>query len=276
MKIVQTPSPAGTAALDTAGLRESFLLEGLFETGKLTLVYTDLDRAIVGSAVPGGSALKLDATAELRAEFFCERRELGVLNIGGKGTVTVDGTAHDLDKCDCLYVGRGSRDIAFQSADAANPAAFYLVSYPAHADYPTVKATPADANRLELGCKEECNERTILQYIHENGIKSCQLVMGFTEFKSGSIWNTMPPHTHLRRSEVYCYFDVPAGHAVLHLMGEPHETRSLWVHDRQAVLSPAWSIHCGAGTTAYRFCWAMGGENQAFADMDKLDITDLR
>ena len=276
MKIVHAPSPNETSVLDTAGLRESFLLDGLFEAGSLTLVYTDLDRAIVGSAVPTTAPLKLDAAAELRAEFFCERRELGILSIGGKGKVTVDGTAHALDKCDCLYVGRGSREILFASDDAADPAAFYLVSYPAHAAYPTVKATRADANRVELGSKEECNERTILQYIHENGIKSCQLVMGFTEFKPGSIWNTMPAHTHLRRSEVYCYFDVPAGHAVLHMMGEPGETRPLWVHDRQAVLSPAWSIHCGAGTAAYRFCWAMGGENQAFTDMDKVDIRDLR
>ena len=276
MKIVHAPSPNETSVLDTAGLRESFLLDGLFEAGSLTLIYTDLDRAIVGSAVPTTAPLKLDAAAELRAEFFCERRELGILSIGGKGKVTVDGTAHALDKCDCLYVGRGSREILFASDDAADPAAFYLVSYPAHAAYPTVKATRADANRVELGSKEECNERTILQYIHENGIKSCQLVMGFTEFKPGSIWNTMPAHTHLRRSEVYCYFDVPAGHAVLHMMGEPGETRPLWVHDRQAVLSPAWSIHCGAGTAAYRFCWAMGGENQAFTDMDKVDIRDLR
>lgn len=270
------PSLRETAALDTEDLRDSFLLEDLFEDGGLNLVYTDLDRAIVGAAIPTGSALTLDAGDQLRAEFFCERRELGVLNIGAKGTVTVDGSAYELDTRDCLYVGRGSKEILFTSADGKSPAVFYLVSYPAHTSYPTTKATPADATRVELGSKEECNERTILQYIHENGVKSCQLVMGFTEFKPGSIWNTMPAHTHLRRSEVYCYFDVPEGHAVLHMMGEPEETRPLWVHNRQAVLSPAWSIHCGAGTAAYRFCWAMGGENQAFTDMDKVEIADLR
>jgi len=276
MRVIHAPSPNETAALDTASLREAFLVEELFQPGKLTLVYTDLDRAIVGSAVPEAGPLVLDAGEELRAQYFCERREIGVMNFGGKGSVTVDGTVYALEKCDCLYIGRGSKEISFASEDAASPAEFYLISYPAHAAYPTTKATPADANRVELGTKEECNERTICQYIHENGIKSCQLVLGYTEFKPGSIWNTMPAHTHLRRSEVYCYFDVPAGHAVLHMMGEPDETRPLWVHDKQAVLSPAWSIHCGCGTAAYRFVWAMGGENQAFTDMDKIAISDLR
>jgi len=275
MQIIHAPSPNETAALDTAALRESFLLEDLFVAGELTLVYTDLDRAIVGSAVPTTEVLSLDAGDELRAQFFCERRELGIMNFSNKGSVTVDGTVYDLEKCDVLYVGRGSKEISFASADASAPAEFYLISYPAHATYPTTKGTPADATRVDLGTKEECNERTICQYIHENGIKSCQLVMGYTEFKPGSIWNTMPSHTHLRRSEVYCYFDVPAGHAVLHMMGEPQETRPLWVHDKQAILSPAWSIHSGVGTAAYRFVWAMGGENQAFTDMDKIAITDL-
>lgn len=270
------PSPRETAVLDTTALRENFLLDDLFIEGELTLVSTDQDRAIVGAAIPVEVPLELTAGDELRAEYFCERREIGVLNIGGNGTIIVDGENHDLASRDCLYIGRGSKEISFSSADAAKPAAFYLVSYPAHSAYPTTKATPADANRVELGTKEECNERTILQYIHENGIRSCQLVLGFTEFKPGSIWNTMPSHTHLRRSEVYCYFDIPQGHAVLHMMGEPQETRPLWIHDRQAVLSPAWSIHSGAGTGAYRFCWAMGGENQAFTDMDRVEITDLR
>ncbi|MBB5353438.1 4-deoxy-L-threo-5-hexosulose-uronate ketol-isomerase [Haloferula luteola] len=204
MKTLQMPAPSQTATLDTGALRSSFLLEELFRPGELTLVYTDLDRAIIGSAVPQGSPLVLDSADELRASYFCERREMGVLNFGAKGTVMVDGVAHELDKCDCLYIGRGSKEVSFASADASSPAEFYLISYPAHAAYPTIKATPADATRVELGTKEECNERTICQYIHENGIKSCQLVMGYTEFKPGSIWNTMPAHTHLRRSEVYC------------------------------------------------------------------------
>ncbi len=276
MKIIHMPSPNETSVLDTPGLRESFLLDELFQPGELTLIYTDLDRAIVGSAVPTEGPLKLTAGDELRAEFFCERRELGILNLADSGSVTVDGITHELAKCECLYIGRGSREIMFESTDESTPAHFYLISYPAHATYPNKKATPADATRVELGSSEECNERTICQYIHENGIKSCQLVMGYTEFKKGSVWNTMPAHTHLRRSEVYCYFDVPSDHAVLHMMGEPQETRPLWVHDKQAVLSPAWSIHCGCGTTAYRFVWAMDGENQAFTDMDKIAIPDLQ
>ncbi len=268
-------SPRETAVLDTDELRASFLLESLFSPGKIRLIYTDLDRAVVGGAIPTDAELTLETDDALKADFFCQRRELGVLNIGAAGTVTVDGKAYEMGAHDCLYVGRGSREIRFASG-AGEPAVFYLISYPAHADHPTAKATRADANRVELGSGEECNERTIFQYIHENGLQSCQLVMGFTEFKAGSVWNTMPCHTHDRRSEVYCYFDVPDAHRVLHMMGEPQETRPLWVADRQVVLSPPWSIHCGCGTASYRFCWAMGGENQAFTDMDKVSIPDLR
>ena len=276
MRHYHAPSPTETAVLDTESLRASFLLEELFAAGELRLVSTELDRAIVGAAVPLGSALSLQAGEEMRADFFCERRELGVLNLGGPGRIRVDGVEFAMGARDCLYVGRGSREVAFSSEDPAVPAMFYLVSYPAHASYPVAHATPAEATRVELGSPAECNERTICQYIHENGIRSCQLVMGFTEFKPGGIWNTMPAHTHMRRSEVYCYFDVPPGHAVLHMMGEPQETRPLWVQNRQVVLSPAWSIHCGVGTAAYRFVWAMGGENQAFTDMDKVAIDALR
>jgi 4-deoxy-L-threo-5-hexosulose-uronate ketol-isomerase len=270
------PSPREAAVLDTTDLRDAFLLDHLFVSGKICVTYTDLDRAVVGSVIPTSAPLELGNYDALKSDFFCQRRELGILNIGDAGSVTVDGTVYEIAKHDCLYIGRGSREISFASSSADAPAAFYLVSYPAHADYPTTKATRADANRVELGSKDECNERTIFQYIHENGIKSCQLVLGFTEFQPGSIWNTMPCHTHDRRSEVYCYFDVPAGHRVLHMMGQPQETRPLWVADRQAVLSPPWSIHTGCGTASYRFCWAMGGENQAFTDMDKVEIADLR
>jgi 4-deoxy-L-threo-5-hexosulose-uronate ketol-isomerase len=276
MKIIHLPSPNETAMLDTDGLRDSFLLEDLFQPGELTLVGTDLDRAVVGAAVPTEAPLALGVMEDLRAQYLCERRELGILNIGGAGSVTVDGAAYELGECEFLYVGRGSREVSFTSAAADNPAAFYLVSYPAHTAYPTTKATPADARRVELGSSDGCNERTIIQYVHEDGIKSCQLVMGFTELAAGSNWNTMPPHTHLRRSEIYCYFDVPEGHRVLHMMGEPQETRPLWVANRQAALSPAWSIHCGCGTAAYRFIWAMGGENQTFTDMDGEEIGALR
>ncbi|MEI7910272.1 MAG: 5-dehydro-4-deoxy-D-glucuronate isomerase [Verrucomicrobiota bacterium] len=270
------PSSREAAVLDTAELRAAFLVEDLFVAGEISLVYTDLDRAIVGSAMPTTDALALGNDDALKAEFFCQRRELGIINLGEAGSVVVDGSTYQLGRHDCLYVGRGNRAIRFASAAAASPAVFYLVSYPAHATHPTVQATRADANRVEMGSRDEANERTIFQYIHEAGIKSCQLVMGFTEFKPGSVWNTMPCHTHARRSEVYCYFDVPPEQRILHLMGEPQETRPLWVAGRQVVLSPPWSIHCGCGTASYRFVWAMGGENQAFTDMDRVAIAELR
>ena len=270
------PSPREAATLDTAALRATFLLDDLFAPGEVRLVYTDLDRAVVGSAIPTTQPLDLGNDDALKAEFFCQRRELGILNLGQAGSIVVDGTTYQLGPHDCLYVGRGSREIRFASAAAATPAVFYLVSYPAHAGHPTVHATRADANRVEVGTRDEANERTIFQYVHLNGIKSCQLVLGFTEFKTGSIWNTMPCHTHDRRSEVYCYFDVPAEQRVLHMMGQPQQTRPLWVANRQVVLSPPWSIHCGAGTASYRFVWAMGGENQAFTDMDRVEISALR
>jgi 4-deoxy-L-threo-5-hexosulose-uronate ketol-isomerase len=276
MKTHSLPGKAETKRLDTAGLRANFLIPDLFAAGELKLVYTDLDRAIVGGVIPTASPLALPAGEQLRADFFCQRRELGILNLGASGKVTVDGTVYSVNKLDCLYVGRGSKSVVFSSDNAGDPAAFYLVSYPAHANYPTALATPAQANILKLGTKADANERTLHQYIHENGIKSCQLVMGFTELATGSVWNTMPSHTHDRRTEVYCYFDVPTGHAVLHLLGEPTETRALWVANRQVALSPSWSIHSGAGTNAYRFVWAMGGENQRFDDMDKFSISDFR
>jgi len=276
MKSITLPGKAETKQLDTAGLRSNFLLGDLFVPGELKLVYTDLDRAIVGAACPLSKPLDLPTGEKLKADFFCQRRELGVLNVGGHGSVVVDGSSYPLNKLDVLYIGRGSKAISFQSSAESDPAAFYLISYPAHTSYPTMSATPAQANILNLGSKADANERKLHQYIHENGIKSCQLVMGFTELAQGSIWNTMPSHTHDRRSEVYLYFDVPAGHAVLHMMGEPTETRPVWTGNRQVVLSPSWSIHSGAGTNAYRFCWAMGGENQRFDDMDKVAITELR
>jgi len=226
--------------------------------------------------MPTTRSLELGNDDTLKADFFCQRRELGVLNLGGPGSVTVDGSAHPLDRHECLYIGRGSREVSFTSANPTSPAVFYLVSYPAHAAHPTRKAGRSDANRVVLGTRDEANERTIFQYIHEAGIRSCQLVMGFTEFKPGGVWNTMPCHTHDRRSEIYCYFDLPPDHRVLHLMGEPRETRPLWVAERQVVLSPPWSVHCGCGTASYRFVWAMGGENQAFTDMDRVAISELR
>lgn len=276
MQIRFSPNQNDYSKLCTDGLRANFLIESLFAAGKVELVYSDADRAIIGSAVPTGSALKLSADAELRAAFFCERRELGILNIGDSGTVTVDGKQYPINKLDCLYVGRGSKDISFTSKSANAPAAFYLLSYPAHAAYPTTLATIKDAAPVELGTLADANRRTIYKYIHTDGIKSCQLVMGFTKLEQGAVWNTMPPHTHTRRSEVYVYFDLDPKRRVMHFMGTPQQTRHLVVADRQAVISPSWSIHCGCGTGAYTFCWGMGGENQMFDDMDPAPAAQLR
>jgi 4-deoxy-L-threo-5-hexosulose-uronate ketol-isomerase len=276
MQIRFSPNQNDYQKLCTDGLRANFLIETLFGAGKVELVYSDADRAIIGSAVPTAGPLKLVTDAELRAAFFCERRELGVLNIGGSGTVEVDGKKYEMNKLDCLYVGRGSKEISFSSKDSANPAVFYLLSYPAHAAYPTTLATLKDAAPVELGALADANRRTIYKYIHMDGIKSCQLVMGFTKLQEGAVWNTMPPHTHTRRSEVYVYFDLDPKRRVMHFMGTPQQTRHLVVADRQAVISPSWSIHSGCGTGAYTFCWGMGGENQAFDDMDPAPAAQLR
>jgi len=262
--------------MTTAELRASYLVENLFQPGTVQLVYTDVDRAIVGGVVPTTQKLALEASKELAATYFAERREIGVLNLGGKGSINVDGKTFALAKCDCLYIGRGSQKIDFSSADATQPAWFYLISYPAHMSHPTRLATAADAEALELGSQRDANQRTLRKYIHAKGIPSCQLVMGFTVMKEGSIWNTMPPHTHARRSEVYLYFDIAPDAAVFHCMGGVQETRHLVVRNGEAVLSPPWSIHCGAGTRSYGFVWAMGGENQEFTDMDQIAVKDLQ
>jgi 4-deoxy-L-threo-5-hexosulose-uronate ketol-isomerase len=276
MQIRSSPSPREYVSYSTEQLRGAFLVESLFRPGKLELVYTDADRAIIGSAVPGATPLSLTASAELRAEYFCERRELGILNIGGAGAAEVDGRQFALEKLDCLYVGKGSRAVSFTSKDATDPAAFYLLSYPAHSSFPTSQARRGEAATVELGSTADANRRTIYKYIHSGGIKSCQLVMGFTQLHEGAVWNTMPPHTHTRRSEVYVYFDLGANRRVMHFMGSPQATRHLVVADRQAVISPSWSIHCGCGTGAYTFCWGMGGENQVFEDMDPAPLEQLR
>jgi 4-deoxy-L-threo-5-hexosulose-uronate ketol-isomerase len=262
--------------MTTSELREAFLIQGLFRTGEIALEYLETERAVVGSAAPGKQPLKLEAGKELASEYFCERRELGVLNIGGAGKVTVDGTGYDMQKLDVLYVGRGSKEVLFSSAVPEAPAKFYLLSYPSHAVHPTRLCRPAEAESSRLGCAAESNVRTIRRYIHADGIKSCQLVMGVTVLEPGSVWNTMPAHTHERRSEVYLYFDLAEKAAVFHLMGPGGETRHLVVHDGEAVISPIWSIHSGVGTSAYTFCWGMGGENQVFGDMDGIGIPDLK
>ena len=257
-------------------LRAGYLVRNLFQPGTVQLVYTDLDRAVLGGVVPTSQKLALGTSKELAANCFAERREIGVINIGGKGSITVDGKGFELAKRDCLYIGRGSEQIEFSSADPQAPARFYLVSYPAHAAHPTRLATPAEAAAVDLGTPRDANQRTIRKYIHTGGISSCQLVMGFTELKEGSVWNTMPPHTHTRRTEIYLYFDVASDAVVFHFMGGAQETRHLVVRDGEAVLSPRWSMHCGAGTGRYGFVWAMGGENQEFTDMDQIAIRDLK
>jgi 4-deoxy-L-threo-5-hexosulose-uronate ketol-isomerase len=276
MRLYQMADAVRYGLMNTEELRETFLLEEMFEPGEIELAYVDLDRTVIGAAVPTTKALTLETQPELRAEYFLERRELGVLNIGGAGSVTVDGKNFELGKLDVLYVGRGSKSVTFSSKSGNDPAYFYLLSYPAHAEYPTAMAKFANLQGLQLGSVETCNKRTIYKAIYKEGIKSCQLVMGFTLLESGSNWNTMPPHTHMRRSEVYFYFDVDPAHRVLHLMGPPDATSHLVVADKEVVVSPGWSIHAGVGTKNYAFCWGMGGENQAYDDMDPLTIADLR
>lgn len=262
--------------MTTAELRQAFLVEALFRPQQLQLFYIEVDRCILGSAVPGAEPLALQSARELASDFFCQRRELGVLNIGARGAVTVDGQRFAMDPRDGLYVGRGSREVLFTSDHADEPALFYLVSFPAHAAYPVRHARWADAEAQRLGSTESANARTIYRYIHPRGIQSCQLVMGFTVLEPGNVWNTMPPHTHERRMEAYLYFDMDAEARVFHLMGTAQETRHLVVADRQVVISPSWSIHSGVGTSRYTFCWSMGGENQTFEDMDGIEIGDLR
>ncbi|GAC1417116.1 MAG: 5-dehydro-4-deoxy-D-glucuronate isomerase [Acidobacteriaceae bacterium] len=276
MKLYQMADPVRYARMTSAELRETFLLESLFTPGQIDLAYVDLDRTVIGSAVPTAAPLALETQPELRAEHFLDRRELGVFNVGGPGTVAVDGAHFDLAKMDCLYVGRGVKDVTFSSANPDNPAAFYLLSYPAHTTHPTAMVRFADLQPLALGSVETCNKRTIYKAIFGDGIKSCQLVMGFTLLESGSNWNTMPPHTHMRRSEVYLYFNVDPAHRVVHLMGPPDATSHLIVSNRQVVVSPGWSIHAGVGTKNYGFCWGMGGENQAYDDMDPVPIPHLK
>jgi len=276
MKLLQMADRVRYSRMTTAERRETFLLEGMFAPGAIDLAYVDLDRTVIGSAVPTGAPLKLETQPELRAEYFCERRELGVFNAGGAGSVEVDGVTFELDKLDCLYAGRGSKSISFSSKSADNPAYFYLLSYQAHSSYPTAMVKFADLEGLKLGAVETCNKRTIYKAIWKGGLQSCQLVMGFTLLDLGSNWNTMPPHTHMRRSEVYFYFDIDPAHRVVHLMGPPDETSHLIVADKQTIVSPGWSIHAGVGTTNYGFCWGMGGENQAYDDMDPVAMKELK
>lgn len=275
-KIVYATDPEATKRLDSGELLDRYAMKDLMTPGSLTLGYWEVDRTVVGGAVPTKEALTLGGSKFLATERFCDRRELGVINLGGSGSVSVGGERYEVGRLDALYIGRGSDGIEFSSTDASDPAKFYLLSYPAHAKYPTKVVRMAEVTPLELGSPEEANERSLYKMICPDTVKSCQLVMGFTSLKSGSVWNTMPPHTHARRSEVYLYFDVPADKAVMHFMGEPEETRHLVMRSFDAALSPNWSIHCGAGIGNYSFVWGMGGENQDFTDMDHLSVNSLR
>ncbi|PHO08057.1 5-dehydro-4-deoxy-D-glucuronate isomerase [Thermoanaerobacterium thermosaccharolyticum] len=261
---------------DTTELRKHFLIENLFTPGKLYMVYSHVDRIIVAGAVPTDKPLYLEASKELGSNYFLERREMGIINIGGTGIVNLDGERYELNNSDGLYVGMGIKEVSFESLDANNPAKFYINSATAHKSYPTVKIGLSEANKVKAGTDEECNKRTINQYVHPAVCQSCQLVMGMTILEPGSIWNTMPCHTHDRRMEVYLYFNMDEDNVVFHFMGIPNETRHIVVKNEQAVISPSWSIHSGVGTKNYTFIWGMVGENQTFTDMDEIPTKDLR
>lgn len=270
------PDKERTKRLTTEEVRKHFLVQDLFREGAVTLRMASIDRVVVGGIVPTSEPLRLEATDELASETFTERREVGILNIGGRGAIVVDGVRYDMAHLDGLYVGRGSGDVELTSEDSGKPAAFYLVSYPAHTDHPTKHIKRNDADETMLGSAEKASLRKLRKYIRPGGVESAQLVMGITEVQEGSVWNTMPAHTHERRTEVYMYFDLAGDDVVFHLMGEPTETLSIVVRNREAVLSPGWSIHAGAGTGRYTFCWAMGGENQDFDDMQFAEMQTIR
>jgi 4-deoxy-L-threo-5-hexosulose-uronate ketol-isomerase len=275
MEIRHATHPAQLAALDTDQLRERFLVEDLFVAGEVRMVYTHEDRIVIGGAAPlPGTPLALESADPLRSASFLARRELAVVVVRGSGGVTVDGTDYELGARDCAYVGRGAEDVLFRAAEEETR--FYLFSTPSHASFPTEVARYEDVEALHLGDQATSNVRQIRKFVHADGIRSSQLVLGLTTLAPGSVWNTMPPHTHDRRTEAYLYFDLPPEHRVVHLMGEPHATRNLVVRNEEVVISPSWSIHSGAGTHAYSFVWAMGGENQAYDDVEPVAVTDLR
>ncbi|MBO1752464.1 5-dehydro-4-deoxy-D-glucuronate isomerase [Actinotalea sp. BY-33] len=272
-------SPEQIPGMDTAELRRRYLVPGLFADDEARAVYTHHDRVVLAGVRPVGTTVTLPTFPEIRSEFFFEHREAGIVNVGGAGTITVDGTSYDVGHASCLYVGRGARAVTFSSADPSGeqgPARFYLVSAPAHTAYPTTLVEAGTGTVRELGDPLTSNRRTLNQYIHENGVRSCQVVMGVTTLHPGSMWNTMPAHTHDRRMEAYLYFGLPEEARVIHILGRPDETRHMVVADEEAIISPSWSVHSGVGTASYSFVWAMAGENQSFDDMDGFPITEMR
>ena len=268
-------SPQAVKQYDTTQLRAEFLIDNLMEEGEITLTYSHYDRYIAGSAVPL-SPLKLETIDVLKMPNFLDRREMGIINVGGNGAIVVEGVSYELGFKDALYIGSGNVEVIFKSDDAKNPAKYYINSAPAHTSYPTKKVSLAEAYKLHLGTMETANHRTVNQMIIGGIVTTCQLQMGMTELKPGSVWNTMPAHVHDRRMEVYFYLDIPENQAVCHFMGEPQETRHIWMNNHQAVISPPWSIHSGSGTSNYTFIWGMAGENLDYADMDVCKINELR
>jgi len=269
-------SPEAVKKYDTQQLRKEFLIDDLMQEDEIVLVYSHYDRYIAGSAVPVNNDLILETIDPLKAPYFLERREIGIINVGGSGSVLVEGKSYELGLKDALYIGSGNKEVVFKSDDKNNPAKFYINAAPAHQSYPTVKVSLAEANKLQLGTMETANHRTVNQMIIGSVVTTCQLQMGMTELRPGSVWNTMPAHVHDRRMEVYFYLDIPENQAVCHFMGEPQETRHIWMNNHQAVISPPWSIHSGSGTSNYTFIWGMAGENLDYGDMDVCKITDLR
>lgn len=276
MEVRTACSPKDAKYYTTDRLREEFLIEDLFIPDETKMVYSHIDRIITGSAMPVSKDIKLVAGEEIRAEYFLERREMGVINVGGKGIIVADGVEYEMEYKDGIYVGMGTKDVVFKSVDSENPAKFYINSTPAHKAYKTVHIKPEDCVFVECGTMEESNHRTIRKYILPGQVESCQLVMGMTSLMPGSVWNTMPCHTHDRRMEVYLYFELPEDAVVFHYMGEPTETRHIVMRNEQAVISPSWSIHSASATRNYTFIWGMAGENQAFDDMDAVAMKDLR
>jgi 4-deoxy-L-threo-5-hexosulose-uronate ketol-isomerase len=276
MEIRFQTSPKETSQMNTAELRSNFLCESLMEDDVINYIYSHYDRAVIGGVKPVNEKVVLTNHPELRSEYFLERRELGIINVGGAGAVTADGVVYEMEKLSCTYLGKGTTDVSFTSIDPSDPAAFFLMSTPAHYAYPNRVMTKEEASPVHLGEAATSNVRTIYKYIHLDGMQSCQLVMGLTVLKDGSVWNSVPPHTHTRRMEVYFYFDVPNDQRIFHFMGQPRETRNLIMSNHDAVISPPWSVHFGCGTSNYAFIWAMAGENQAFTDMDPEPISGLK
>jgi 4-deoxy-L-threo-5-hexosulose-uronate ketol-isomerase len=276
MRAIQAVHSEDFKHYDTEKIRSRFLLSDLKALNKANFVYAHYDRMITGIIHPGNEKITLGNYDILRSEFFLERREMGIINVGGSGRIAVDGAEYEVEKLDALYLGKGVKDVVFSSNDPEVPAIFYALSSPAHQSLPVTQLKHADAFSLTLGSLETSNERRIVRYIHKDGIQSCQLVMGLTILSVGSIWNTIPPHTHDRRMEVYFYFDVDPDQRVFHLMGEPEETRHIVMGNHEAVLSPPWSIHAGAGTKNYSFIWGMAGENKDYSDMDTRPVTDIK